>query len=65
MYGRFPDLTIRGPEDAGDRGLWIPSTSTDQYAATLASWFGVSAGDLSEVFPNLSNFAAPSLGFMA
>lgn len=65
MYGRFPDLTIRGPEDAGDRGLWIPSTSTDQYAATLAAWFGVTAADLAAVFPNLRNFPAPSLGFMA
>lgn len=65
MYGRFPDLTIRGPEDAGDRGLWIPSTSTDQYAATLASWFGVSAASMAEVFPNLRNFPAAPLGFMA
>lgn len=65
MYGRFPDLTIRGPADAGDRGSWIPSTSTDQYAATLASWFGVSGTGMAEVFPNLRNFSQASLGFMA
>ncbi len=64
MYGRFPELTIRGPEDAGDRGLWIPSTSTDQYAATLASWFGVPETEMAAVFPNLRNFASSSLGFL-
>ncbi len=64
MYGRFPDLTIRGPEDAGDRGLWIPSTATDQYAATLASWFGVPDGEMAGVFSNLRNFASPTLKFI-
>lgn len=49
----------------GDRGLWIPSTSTDQYAATLAAWFGVNASDLAEVLPNLTQLPCPALGFMA
>jgi uncharacterized protein (DUF1501 family) len=64
IYGRMPDFTIRGPEDAGSRGLWIPSTSVDEYSATLARWFGVSATDLPVVFPNLGRFANPDLGFM-
>jgi uncharacterized protein (DUF1501 family) len=42
----------------------IPSTSADQYAATLASWFGIPDGDLNVVAPNLVNFAERDLGFM-
>ncbi len=42
----------------------IPSTSADQYAATLASWFGIPDGDLNIVAPNLVNFAERDLGFM-
>ena len=42
----------------------IPSTSADQYAATLAKWFGISDTDLDIVAPNLSNFAQRDLGFM-
>jgi uncharacterized protein (DUF1501 family) len=64
IYGTMPDFTIRGPDDAGSRGLWIPSTSVDEYSATLARWFGVSATDLPVVFPNLGRFAKPDLGFM-
>ena len=45
-------------------GRWIPSTSIDQYGATMASWFGVPAGDLPSVFTNLPNFAAQNLGFL-
>jgi uncharacterized protein (DUF1501 family) len=57
-YGTFPNPALTGPDDVGNRGLWLPSSSLDQYAATLASWFGVSDAALtSSVFPNLANFA--------
>lgn len=64
MYGQFPLLTLSGPNDAGNNGRWIPTTSIDQYGATLASWFGVNASDLPTVFPNLPNFQTQNLGFV-
>jgi len=63
-YGTFPVHALRGPDDAGSRGLWIPSSALDQYAATMGAWFGLGNGDLNTVFPNLRNFTNPSLGFM-
>lgn len=63
IYGNFPVLEIGGAEDVGG-GRMIPSTSADQYAATLAKWFGISDTDLDFVAPNLSNFAQRDLGFM-
>ncbi|MGE0357833.1 MAG: DUF1501 domain-containing protein [Burkholderiales bacterium] len=65
MYGTFPTLVRGGPDDTGSGGLWIPTTSVDQYAATLASWFGVGPGELPTIFPNLSRFPSANLGFMA
>jgi uncharacterized protein (DUF1501 family) len=65
VYGRFPQFALSGPDDSSSSGRWIPSTSIDQYGATMASWFGVPAGDLSAVFPNLVNFPTQNLGFMA
>lgn len=65
MYGTFPRLVLRGPDDAGDRGLWIPSTALDQFASTLSLWFGVQPSDLPQVFPNIGRFATSNLGFMA
>ena len=64
LYGRFPLLEIGGPEDVGG-GRMIPSTSADQYAATLARWFGIDEADLDVVAPHLANFAQRDLGFMA
>ena len=64
LYGKFPTLALGGPDDATNQGRWIPTTSLDQYGATLASWFGVPDADLVSVFPNLGNFTTPKLTFM-
>lgn len=64
MYGNFPTLGLGGPDDSGSRGAMIPTTSIDQYGATLASWFGVPVTQLASVFPNLNNFAGSDLGFL-
>ena len=62
-YGNFPALVVGGPDDTST-GRWIPTTAVDQYAATLANWFGVDGTNMSTVFPNLGRFASSNLGFM-
>jgi len=64
LYGQMPNLILRGPDDSGRRGTWIPTTSVDEYAATLATWFGVSPTDLPVVLPNIGNFSRTDLGFL-
>ena len=63
-YGTFPTLQLRGPDDAGSRGNFIPTTSLDQYAATMGGWFGVPDAELRLIFPNLANFTPQRLTFM-
>jgi uncharacterized protein (DUF1501 family) len=64
-YG-YPSLHLGGPDDTtSNRGQWIPTTANDQYAATLAAWYGLAPADVPSVFPNLSKFSAANLGFMA
>ena len=64
IYGSFPALAVNGPDDTG-QGRWIPSTSCDEYSATLAKWFGVSATDMPTILPNIGRFGSPDLGFLA
>jgi uncharacterized protein (DUF1501 family) len=60
-YGINPTLANGGPDDIG-QGRLIPTMAVDQYAATLASWFGVSGPDLSTVIPNIGNYVGSALG---
>ena len=60
IYGELPNLTRAGPDDAG-WGQLIPKLAVDQYAATLARWFGVSESQIDSIFPAL-NASAPRFG---
>jgi len=69
-YGTYPVLQLGGPDDVGvdsweQQGRWLPSTSVDQYAATLLRWFGATDAQVRSVLPNWGNFSQqPVLGFL-
>ena len=69
VYGEYPDLTPGLPLDLG-RGRYIPTTSTDEFYAELALWFGLSGAQLPAVLPNIGRFydtagSSRPLGFLA
>jgi uncharacterized protein (DUF1501 family) len=72
VYGKIPSMLSwqTNPDDAG-YGRIIPTLSTDQYAATLAKWYGLSDLDRPTIFPNVNQMIGsilsvpgPDLGFM-
>jgi uncharacterized protein (DUF1501 family) len=64
FYGTVPASVLNGPDDLGQDGRWIPTTSLEQYGATLARWLGIAEADLPYVFPNIGAFSNTNLGFM-
>jgi uncharacterized protein (DUF1501 family) len=63
IYGQYPSLALGSSLDVSG-GRLIPTTSADQYAATLASWLGVGETQLAQVAPNINNFTVRNLNFM-
>jgi len=64
IYGTYPSLVLNADNDSDTTGRWIPTTASAQYAATLASWFGVQTADLPTIFPTIANFSNKNLGFV-
>ena len=64
IYGDFPVSGLKHAQDVGSGSL-LPQFSVDQYGATLANWFGLSATQINDVFPNITNFTNRNLGFMS
>ena len=66
MYGTYPTLVLKGPDDTGSNGAWLPTTGVDQIGGTLANWFGMPAADIDYAFPNLANWSAAqrNIGFV-
>ena len=67
IYGQYPTLGVdqgsfNNPDMSGN--ALIPTTSVDQYIATLGAWFGTSPTDLATIFPNLANFTTKNLAFV-
>ncbi len=70
VRGSFPSLLIDGPDDVGRGGRIFPRVSADEYFCELLRWFGVTAGDMDQVLPNIGNFYDPAsashpVGFLA
>ena len=63
IYGKSPVYANNGPDDVG-QGRLLPTTSVDQYAATLASWFGVTDSQMPTVLPSIANYSTKNLGFV-
>jgi uncharacterized protein (DUF1501 family) len=73
FYGTAPPVGAGSTATEADlwhvgQGRLLPTTSVDQYAATLASWFGVEPTELAGILPNLRNYggvASPANGGIA
>lgn len=65
IFGTMPKIQLKSPDAIEKSSRIIPTTSVEQYSATLASWFGLSVNEINTVFPNLNRFDSKNLGFMS
>lgn len=63
FYGTAPDISLNSNDQVGN-GRLLPSTSVDEYGATISRWFGAGNSDLRDLFPNIGNFSNTDIGFM-
>mgnify|MGYP000406846263 FL=1 len=63
LYGEIPELALNSNNDLGD-GRMIPTTSSEEYGAQLAKWFGLTDAEVSQVFPTLSRFEQNNVNFL-
>ncbi|MDR9390354.1 MAG: DUF1501 domain-containing protein [Wenzhouxiangella sp.] len=63
VYGQMPSLIPGGPDDMGEDALgrWVPTTSTEQIAASVMEWFGLPRSAFPKVFAHLQNFPKQTL----
>ncbi|MCR9271406.1 MAG: DUF1501 domain-containing protein [Henriciella sp.] len=64
LYGDIPFADVDSNDFTKSRGRLIPTTSVEQYAATMGSWFGLDNSELQSALPNLRNFNTSDIGFM-
>jgi len=64
IYGDIPEVDPGHPQYTASRARLIPTTSVEQHAAALGGWFGLDAGELDQIFPNLSRFDRTALNFV-
>ncbi|HOZ63962.1 MAG TPA: DUF1501 domain-containing protein [Burkholderiaceae bacterium] len=78
FYGTPPPVSVGSTTAPVDQwqlgqGRLLPTTSVDQYAATMAKWFGVADAEMAGVLPKIGNFGGTAasgvsyptdLGFM-
>jgi len=65
IIGSYPEFDLSNALNIDERGRFIPTTSVDKFYADIATWFGVSANDLSYILPNIGNFDASPLGIFS
>ena len=63
FYGTAPHVSIQTDDQVG-QGRLLPTTSVDEFAATMARWFGCATNELPGILPNVGNFSNTNLGFV-
>jgi len=61
ILGELPSVELGGANDAGSRGVWIPSMADDQFQAAIAGRYGIQSADITRVLPRMQKFATASL----